>query len=33
VKWVLEIRPGKDVKLVLEYESRIPSGQKIIGLQ
>lgn len=33
LKWAIEIKPGKDVKLVLEYESRIPSGQKIIGLQ
>ncbi|CRG87396.1 hypothetical protein PISL3812_04413 [Talaromyces islandicus] len=33
VKWSIEIQPGKDVKLVLEYESRIPSGQKIIGLR
>ncbi|KAH8702124.1 hypothetical protein BGW36DRAFT_372249 [Talaromyces proteolyticus] len=32
VKWTIDLRPGKDVKLVLEYESRIPSGQKIIGL-
>lgn len=32
IKWNITLRPGKDVKLVLEYESRIPSGQQIVGL-
>ncbi|EED17907.1 conserved hypothetical protein [Talaromyces stipitatus ATCC 10500] len=32
IKWNIKLRPGKDVKLVLEYESRIPSGQQIVGL-
>lgn len=32
IKWNITLKPGKDIKLVLEYESRIPSGQQIIGL-
>jgi Domain of unknown function (DUF4139) len=32
VKWNLKLRAGKDVKLVLEYGSRIPSGKQIVGL-
>jgi hypothetical protein len=32
VKWDIALQKGKDVKLVLEYEARIPGGQKIIGL-
>lgn len=32
IKWNLKLRPGKEVKLVLEYESRVPSGQHIRGL-
>ncbi|KAN0076319.1 protein of unknown function (DUF4139) domain containing protein [Elaphomyces granulatus] len=32
VKWDMALQKGKDVKLVLEYEARIPGGQKIIGL-
>ena len=32
VKWDITLQKGKEVKLVLEYEAKIPSGQKIIGL-
>ena len=32
VKWDITLQKGKEVKLVLEYEARIPCGQKIIGL-
>jgi uncharacterized protein (TIGR02231 family) len=32
VKWDITLQKGKEVKLVLEYEARIPSGQNIIGL-
>lgn len=32
IKWDLDLQKGKDIKLILEYEARIPSGQKIIGL-
>ena len=32
VKWEITIEKGKQAKLVLEYEARIPSGQKIVGL-
>jgi hypothetical protein len=32
IKWQLTIDKGKDIKLKLEYEARIPSGQKIVGL-
>jgi hypothetical protein len=32
VKWQMTLERGKDVKLVLEYQSRIPSGQKFVGL-
>jgi hypothetical protein len=32
VKWQITLDRGKDVKLVLAYQSRIPSGQKIVGL-
>jgi uncharacterized protein (TIGR02231 family) len=32
VSWLLTLEKGKSVKLTLEYEARIPSGQKIVGL-
>jgi hypothetical protein len=32
LKWEITLDKGKDVKLILEYEARIPSGQKIVGL-
>ena len=32
VKWEITLEKGREVKLVLAYEARIPSGQKIIGL-
>ncbi|EEP76123.1 predicted protein [Uncinocarpus reesii 1704] len=32
VAWELKLEKGADIKLVLEYEARIPSGQKIAGL-
>jgi uncharacterized protein (TIGR02231 family) len=32
IRWNITLKPGKDIKLVLEYESRIPSGKQIIGL-
>jgi hypothetical protein len=32
LKWEITLEKGKDVKLVLEYEAKIPSGQKIVGL-
>jgi hypothetical protein len=32
VTWQLTLEKGKAVKLTLEYEARIPSGQKIVGL-
>lgn len=32
IRWNIKLRPGKDVRLGLEYESRIPSGQQIVGL-
>lgn len=32
IKWNITLKPGKDIKLVLEYETRIPSGQQIVGL-
>jgi hypothetical protein len=32
VKWELTLERAKEVKLVLEYEAKIPSGQKIVGL-
>ncbi|OKL63811.1 hypothetical protein UA08_00412 [Talaromyces atroroseus] len=32
VKWNIKLRSGKDVRLILEYESRIPSGKQIVGL-
>ena len=32
VTWELKLEKGKAVKLTLEYEARIPSGQKIVGL-
>ncbi|KAI1944464.1 hypothetical protein LOZ57_004822 [Ophidiomyces ophidiicola] len=32
IKWELKLEKGAEVKLTLEYEARIPSGQKIAGL-
>jgi hypothetical protein len=32
VKWDITLQKGKEIKLVLEYEARIPSGQMITGL-
>ncbi|KAK2759407.1 hypothetical protein FQN54_002885 [Arachnomyces sp. PD_36] len=32
ITWQLTLEKGKAVKLTLEYEARIPSGQKIVGL-
>lgn len=32
IKWELTLERAKEVKLVLEYEAKIPSGQKIVGL-
>ncbi|KAK2750619.1 hypothetical protein FQN57_002690 [Myotisia sp. PD_48] len=33
VKWVINLAAGTGIKLVLEYEAKIPSGQKMVGLQ
>ncbi|WEW57995.1 hypothetical protein PRK78_003462 [Emydomyces testavorans] len=32
IKWELKLEKGAEIKLTLEYEARIPSGQKIAGL-
>lgn len=32
VKWVIPLEKGKDVKLVLEYEVKLPKGHRIVGL-
>jgi hypothetical protein len=32
VKWVITLEKGKDVKLVLEYEVKLPKGHRIVGL-
>ncbi|PYI28945.1 hypothetical protein BP00DRAFT_401922 [Aspergillus indologenus CBS 114.80] len=29
VKWVVKLAPGKEVKLVLEYEARVPAGSEV----
>ncbi|KAL1955351.1 hypothetical protein VTO42DRAFT_8633 [Malbranchea cinnamomea] len=32
IKWQLTLEKGAEFKLTLEYEARIPTGQKIVGL-
>lgn len=32
IKWELKLEKGAEVKLTLEYEAKIPNGQKIAGL-
>jgi len=29
VKWVMQLEPGKDVRLVLEYEMKAPRGNDV----
>lgn len=31
VRWNVKINPGQSVRLVLEYETRFPSGERIVG--
>ncbi|GFF29692.1 isoform b of protein F37C4.5 [Aspergillus udagawae] len=29
VKWMLKLQPGKDIRLTLEYEARVPQGSQV----
>ncbi|EAW25180.1 uncharacterized protein NFIA_106680 [Aspergillus fischeri NRRL 181] len=29
VKWILKLQPGKDIRLTLEYEARVPQGSQV----
>ncbi|PGH12932.1 hypothetical protein AJ80_06537 [Polytolypa hystricis UAMH7299] len=32
LRWHLEVEKGKEVRLALDYEARMPTGQKIVGM-